>query len=52
MKTCHTLIVSTEKKEGSVAETQGLEEERKGETEEGFVLQWYKCGYLKVVKAG
>lgn len=43
MKTCHTLIVSAEKKEGRVAETERLEEERKGETEEGFVLQCYKC---------
>lgn len=39
MKTCHTLIVSTETKEENVAETEGLEGERKVETGEGFVLQ-------------
>lgn len=38
MKTCRTLIVSAEKKEGRVAETKWLVEERKRETEKGFVL--------------
>ncbi len=47
MKTCHTLIVSAETKEGSVVETEGLEGERKGETGEGFVLRCNKCSWLK-----
>lgn len=45
MKTCHTLIVSAEKKkeEAREAESEQLEKDRKGKTEEGFVLQCYKC---------